>query len=410
MHVLKRHMQSEIIVQGIKVNDFPDEDLSVYGIFKDNHNWDVFAFEEGDNIRPVVKEEVQKLFGCKDGSSGFIEFYCKECDEYRTVHFGCNSRLCTSCGKSHTDRWSKQLPKAMFDVPQRHIVLSLPDRLWPVFLDRWDRMKVLMDAAIHVLKDVFSYRTRRNITPGAVVVIHPFGRDLGFKPHIHIIVTEGGFDGKGNFVHMKFIPYKAMRKSWQYHVLTKLKKALPKTREWSEFINRLFKDYPKGFYAYLPPESRITSLRKMARYLARYIRHPAIANFRLFGYDGKRVTFWYQDNKKVRHYKTMAVSDFIRAIIQHIPDRQFKVIRHYGAYWRKMKARFKAFLYRCSLRQSKLEEFKPLGRDICPVCGNKMYFVQYRKKGPPERGWWEGRELRFGERLKDWPRILVRPS
>ena len=410
MHLLLRQMQSERIIEGIKVNDFPDDKLSVYGIFKHNHNWDVLTVKEPDIIRPVVKEEVQKLFGCKDGSSGFIEFYCPTCDEFITIHFGCNSKMCTSCGKVHTDQWAEKLPKAMFDVPQRHIVLSISDKLWKVFLDRWDRLKVLMDAAIDVLKDVFYHYTRQRITPGAVVVLHPFGKDLGFKPHIHMIVTEGGFDRKGNFVHMSFIPYKAMRKSWQYHVLTDLKRILPKTMEWSEFIDRLFKDFSNGFYAYLPEESRIRSLKDLGKYLARYVRHPAIANFRLFGYDGNRVTFWYQDHDGKKQYKTMDVFEFIKAIIRHVPDRQFKVIRHYGAYWRRMKARFKTFLRVLSIRQSKLEEFKPLGRDICPVCKNKMSFVMYRKKGPPERGWWEGRELKFGERLVDWVLIRGKPA
>ena len=396
-------MQYEIVVKGIKARDFPDLNLSVYGILKDNHNWDLFSFKEGDNIRPEVREEVEKLFDCKDKRTGFIEYYCKVCGEYRTIFLGCNGRLCTSCGKGHTDRWSKQLPRAMFDVPQRHIVLSLPDKIWPALKNQWDRMKVLMDAAIRVLEDVFCYRARKNIKPGAVVVLHPFGRDLGFKPHVHIIVTEGGFDGKGNFVHMEYISFEAMRKSWQYHVLTGLKKAMPKTKEWACWIDWLFKLYPKGFYAYLPEKSRIRSLRDIGKYLARYVRHPAIANFRLYGYDGERVTFWYLDNKGVKHYRTMEVFDFIGAIVQHIPPKNFKMIRHYGAYWRRIKARYRAFLARVSLRQTTVEEFKPYGKDICPVCGYKMFFVGYRKKGPPEK-------VRFGEKMSDWPIILARTS
>jgi hypothetical protein len=396
-------MHAANIVEGIKVSDFPDDGLSVWGIFRHNHNWEVYEHDNPDGIRPEVKEEVRKLFTCKDDGNGFIEYFCDTCEEFRTIHLGCNGRLCSSCGKTHTDRWATELPKAMYDVPHRHIVLSLPDRLWPVFLDKWERMKVLMDSAILVLKDVMSHNARRRITPGAVVVMHPFGRDLGFKPHVHIIVTEGGFDGSGEFVHMTHIPYRAMRKSWQYHVLTELKRALPKTADWAGFINFLFKDYPEGFYAYLPPESRITSLRNMGKYLARYVRHPAIANFRLFGYDGRNVTFWYQDHENKRHYKTMAVFDFMRAITQHIPARQFKVIRHYGACWRRLKSRLRNFLALRSLRQANMEEYEPVRRNICSVCGSKMLFLKYQKKKPPD-------EVKFGERIVDWRYIVARPT
>ena len=41
MHSLSRQMQSQIIVDGIKVSDYPDDKLSVYGILKHDHNWDV---------------------------------------------------------------------------------------------------------------------------------------------------------------------------------------------------------------------------------------------------------------------------------------------------------------------------------------------------------------------------------
>jgi hypothetical protein len=110
-------------------------------------------------------------------------------------------------------------------------------------------------------------------------------------------MTEGGFDRKGNFIPKTHIHYESMRRVWQYKLLTNLKKALPKTRENARLIDGLFKDYPNGFYAHLPPESRITSMRMVARYIGRYIRHPAIANCRLYGYDGKNVTFWYKDNQ-----------------------------------------------------------------------------------------------------------------
>jgi hypothetical protein len=395
-------MQSEIIVEGIKASDYPGDELSVYSIFKHNHNWDVYELTEKD-LRTEVREEVRKLIECKDEGHGFIEYFCDECEEFRTVHLGCNSRLCSSCGKTHTDRWAAKLPKAMYDVPHRHIVLSLPDKLWPVFADRWDRIKVLMDAAILVLEDVMSHRVRRRINPGAVVVIHPFGRDLGFKPHIHIIVTEGGFDGRGEFIHMTFIPYRAMRKSWQYHVLTELKKVLPKTSLWSGFIDYLFTVYDDGFYAYLPPESRIGSMRQMGKYLARYVRHPAIANFRLYGYDGIHVTFWFQGHDGEIHYMTLTVFDFIRALTRHIPARQFKVIRHYGAYFRKLKAKYKRFLVQRSLRDANLEEFEPRRHNICPVCGQKMLFLKYQRKKPPD-------EMGFGERIDDWKYIVARPT
>ena len=40
---------------------------------------------------------------------------------------------------------------------------------------------------------------------GAIVVLHPFAKIMGFNPHPHILVTEGGFDKQNNFIHQKYL-------------------------------------------------------------------------------------------------------------------------------------------------------------------------------------------------------------
>ncbi|MDI6855330.1 MAG: transposase, partial [Candidatus Thermoplasmatota archaeon] len=225
-------------------------------------------------------------------------------------------------------------------------------------------------------------------------ILHPFGRDLEFKPHVHVLVTEGGFDSKVNFYPRKFYPARAMRKTWQYQVLTRFKKALPKTREYAKLINSLFKTYD-GFYVWLPKESRIESRREISKYVGRYIRHPAVANSRICRYDGKEVTFWWRDNGGEIHYKTMSVDEFIKAIIQHIPERQFRLIRYYGAYNRRDKRIFKKALQQSTIAQTKLFDFDKIWRFRCPKCGSKMEVIWYMSGHPPP-------DINFGEKIEDW--------
>jgi len=73
-------------------------------------------------------------------------------------------------------------------------------------------------------------------------------------------------------------------------VLTRFKAEFPKDMAFSMLVNQLFKKYFEGFYIHMPEKSRITNKRKIAQYVARYIRHPAVANTRLYKYDGKSVT------------------------------------------------------------------------------------------------------------------------
>jgi hypothetical protein len=359
--------------------------LTVKHIFEDGHNWGTFCLTEIDNLRDVEIEEVNKMLSCKDDSRGYFTYQCECCGEFKTVYFGCNSRICTNCGKNHTDKWAKSLKNALFNVPHRHAVLTIPDCLWFTVEQNRSLLKVLMDAAIAAINDTVSSKHRNGrLLAGAVVVLHPFSKDMGFNPHLHILMTEGGFDKYGKFIHQKFIPFKSMRKTWQYQVLTKFKAELPVNREVSIFVNFLFKRHHDGFYVHLPEESRITNKQKIARYVARYIRHPAVANSRLYRYDGDSVTFWYKDQENVKHFVTMKVQEFIKALIRHIPDRNFKVIRYYGAYARRIKKRYSGYLQR-SLKQMTFSDFpkKPnTWAPKCPFCGAPMKFFYY-EKGPP---------------------------
>ena len=131
--------------------------------------------------------------------------------------------------------------------------------------------------------------------------------------------------------------------------------------------------------------------------MARYIRHPAIANTRLYNYDGKSVTFWFRNHEDKKIFVTMEVEKFIRALIQHIPDRNFKMIRYYGSYGRRIKKLYSGYLQR-SLNQTTFDDFskkRNVWAPECPNCGEKMTFAWY-EKGPPEE------KVSFGSKLSDW--------
>ncbi|WP_425059862.1 transposase [Sporomusa carbonis] len=55
-------------------------------------------------------------------------------------------------------------------------------------------------------------------------------------------------------------------------------------------------------------------------------------------YDGEKVIFRYKDKSSGEEkLETVSVEEFIGRLIQHIPDEQFKLIRHYGIYARRIK-------------------------------------------------------------------------
>ncbi len=343
---------------------------SVKSIFQEH--WK--GYLRSHSIRDIERVEVEKMLSCKDASRGGFWYYCKNCNEYMFVPFGCNSRLCSCCGKRYSDQWASILAeKLMKGISHRHLVFSIPDMLWDYFHGDRKLSKVLMDVAYKTIRKVFSNMKRRNLIPGVIEVFHPFGKDLKNHPHVHMIVTEGGFDTLGNFVQLgNYISYNALHKTWEYDILKELKKLLPQG-----IAEEAYRTYPNGFCVYVR-EDRISSRKGLMKYIGRYVRHPAIANSRITAYNKEAVRFCYKDHDKNVHYKIILVNDFISAIIQHIPEKNQKLVRYYGIYSRRKKKCIKSSITK--LISAKSSEGRVC---YCPACYEKMEFVFYSRKDVP---------------------------
>jgi len=349
--------------------------FSVKQIFQDHF----FDFVKSRKIREVEKQEVEKMLSCKGFSRGCFLYQCLKCMIHVLVPFGCNSRICSNCGKRYSDEWAGRLiNKIIPGISHRHLVFSVPDILWWHIRQNRSLQKVLSDCAAETIKEVFCKTLRKDVVVGIIAVVHPFGRDMEFKPHVHVIATNGGFTLDDKFVKLGYyVDYNFLHKTWQAIVLRELKKHLCQ-----KIIEHSFRRYPNGFAAYLKPDI-IWSGKYLVRYLGRYLRHPAIANSRICGYDGETVRFWFEDHKtKEKVFRELSVFDFMFAVIQHIPEKNFKLIRYYGLYSRRCVKRVGKIVCKSSSKREKLEVLDEKSIFHCPKCSEVMKFVGYFKEPP----------------------------
>jgi hypothetical protein len=274
----------------------------------------------------------------------------------------------------------------MFNVVHRHVTFTVPRELWSEFEGRVEWRGVLFEAANATLRKVMK------VEPGIVAVLHPYGKDLKANYHIHVLVTEGGLDEAGRWQEKGFLSFKALRKVWQYEVLTRLRGVMPADRRTKGLVDRMFRQYKNGFYVHAAP--RVKNGKGISRYIGRYIRHPAIADTRIVGYDGEQVRFYYRDHEGKRHERVMPVLTFIHGVVRHIPPKQFKMVRYYGLYAPRKASTMRALLKeigkvvgrvirRLSWRERIQRDFRrdPL---TCSRCGSRdmeLLSLTFRKCG-----------------------------
>jgi len=176
----------------------------------------------------------------------------------------------------------------------------------------------------------------QDFKPGIICVLHTFGRDLKWNPHIHALCTEGAICNFEIFKHIRHIDYTALRKRFQTILLNLLEKKLGK-KFFRPLKNKIYSKTTNGFYVRAKP-NKFRNIKAGIQYVVRYAGRPVMAQSRIINYDDKYVTFYYQrheDNQRLE--ETIPVFGFIKRLVIHIPDIDFKMIRYYGIYSKKHK-------------------------------------------------------------------------
>ena len=369
-----------------------DAELSFEAILKRDNNWVLFKELYKDKLPENVIRETEKMLTCCTRECGFAKYICPHCGNIKIIPFSCKSKLCSRCGKKHTDIWSQIVSEKLLNCDHRHIVLTVSNKLWPFFIDNPSLQKILLDTAAKIIKKAFS--KTENVTTGFIMVLHPFGDDLKPNFHVHALVTCGGLSkNNARFINVSYIDYEFIRKTWQYEILTALRKALPEHKHMlNPIIDWCFKYNSNGFVIFA---DRVIKGSKKATlsYIARYTRHPPISKRRILSYDGSYVSFSYEAYGK-EQTKTMPKFEFIKAVLQHTASKQFKTIRRFGLYSRRSSLKYeiaKGLLETCFTPMTKLKEFswrKNLaiftGKDplTCDKCGQDLtlFSITYRDK------------------------------
>ena len=296
------------------------------------------------NLRPVVIDEINKMLSCQDPSLGHAIYECPDCHHTVCVPFTCKSRFCNTCAIKYQMDRALEITSKLIRCPHRHAVFTIPEQLRIYFRQDHNLLNLLFKAALDCIKFFFKKRApRKKLVPGIVLVLHTFGRDLKWNPHIHCLVTEGASSNIPTcptddiWVKLTHFDYEAFRKSFQYCLLKYMKEYLSTSLSPQDFnkfkalVNFLYQNYDNGFYVRASPFEGNTD--GAIKYLLRYFNRPAMAQSRILYYDGTYVVFYYQRHEDDMYVvEKVHVYDLIKRLIIHIPDKNFKMLRYAGLY------------------------------------------------------------------------------
>jgi len=148
-------------------------------------------------LQPYQRRALDDIAACATPACGMHTEICSACGDTRLAPNTCGNRACPHCQGADRAAWVAERSRELLPgVGFFHAVFTVPPairRLAQVF------PRVVLDALLRASADAVLTLCRDPDRLGAEVglveVLHTWTRDLRWHPHVHQIVTAGGWDG-----------------------------------------------------------------------------------------------------------------------------------------------------------------------------------------------------------------------
>jgi len=269
-----------------------------------------------------VQKVLHRLKICRTASLGYHIYRCTndECGEIKYQYHSCRDRHCPQCGAIKKDEWIEARMQELLPVKYYHVVFTLPHELNSLVSGhRKILYNLLFDASAQTLLSFAKDEKYMGAVPGIISILHTWGQQLSFHPHIHSIVSGGGIaddnnwkDAKKNIYRFLF-PLKAMSVVYKTKFLQALKELIANKTvtptadtDTSALFNTLYK---KEWVVYA--KAPFGGPQSVIEYLGRYTHKVAISNHRISSINDQddTVTFGYKDYSDDNKQKQMTLSN-----------------------------------------------------------------------------------------------------
>lgn len=255
---------------------------------------------------------------------------------HKKVCFRCKSRSCPHCGVKAGEIWIQYLLTLVPDGEWQHITFTVPCEFWPlIYHNRW-----LLAEMSRLAADVILETGRRDgFLPGCFAVIHTWGRDQQWHPHIHLSTTAGGVTDSNTWKKRQFYARNVMP-MWRYRITELLRREywrleMPESlaaesrsrREWGYFVDRHYRRKWNVRVSEL-----MDNATHVAMYFGFYLKKPPLAMSRLEHYAGRDdITFRYRSHRSGKEERlVMSGDEFMERFSWHVPEKRFRMVRYYG--------------------------------------------------------------------------------
>jgi Putative transposase/Transposase zinc-binding domain len=272
---------------------------------------------------------------------------CGHCDFQRIAYNSCRNRHCPKCQTLAKEQWLERRKRELLPVEYFHIVFTVPPAIAEIALQNKRALfQILFRTSAEALLTIAADPKHLGAVVGFFSILHTWGQNLLFHPHIHCVVTGGGLSPENDWIASRpnfLLSVRVLSRLFRRLFVEAMESAYAKGK--LEFHGQLqsLRD-PKAFEQYLHPVRQIDwvvyakppfgGAEQAIEYLGRYTHRVALSNQRLLAFQNEQVTFQYKDYRsndpQSPRQMTLSADEFVRRFLLHVIPPGLQRIRHYG--------------------------------------------------------------------------------
>ena len=301
----------------------------------------LFAHSCIKNFNPYSRAVFSQLARCHTAALGAHRLKCDQqaCGHQQWQYHSCGNRHCPNCGGWKREEWVEAKQSELLPTAYYHVVFTLPRELHSLVMgNRKELFKLLFDSSAHALLTLGKEAKYLGAETGFLSVLHTWGQQLSFHPHVHCIVSGGGVK-EGQWIGQKrknnkfLFPLPLLQKEFKAHFLSQLAKRHQqgKLQVSGQPVAPLI-DLLSGKKWVVYAKAPFKEAAGVVEYLGRYTHKIAITHHRILEVSPAHTTFRYRDYRDGNKEKQLQLphQEFLRRFEQHILPRGFVKIRSYG--------------------------------------------------------------------------------
>lgn len=159
---------------------------------------ETYRNQHGASMSTAQRRVMTAIEACRTAAVGGHLERCDQCGQEQNCFNSCRDRHCPKCQSLARAKWIEDRQAELLEVGYFHVVFTVPQEIAAIAYQNKELvLGILFRVTAETLRTIAADPKHLGAEIGFFAVLHTWGQNLQFHPHLHCVVSGGGLSPDG---------------------------------------------------------------------------------------------------------------------------------------------------------------------------------------------------------------------